>query len=426
MLLKIVAGTALLLVAAFFILGFNAVGIAAIVTAGGCFLAALFLQPKQHKGPETDNAELESIKEERDRLLERIEHLNGKIEESQKELVKQEEDSISTYKQVITFIEAVPIAEKLTGIVIDKSESSTSKVTDTIFSIAETSNKVGLRIQELLTGLFNGEHSLQNILSSLSQEIEGMRNLIADFQQLSRNYHEDMRKIEKAIKDIEQFTSNITDLADRTNLLAINASIEAARVGNQGKGFAVIAGEVQELSGNSKKIAEEINSLIKSTEETVDASFARQSVHIEEAVASIRKSQTTLNDTSSYLSGQLQAVEVSVEESKKLSGSVTEGLNDIIHSQQYQDITRQVLEHLVALFSELETELKQTTATGLAHIEINREEIENDIKQRAKRYFTVREEWLALDLPLEEKIAAGEDETAGESKKELKGDITLF
>ncbi len=426
MVLKIVAGTALLLVAAFFIIGFDVLGVAALVTAGGSFFVALFLQPKRHKGPETDNTELESIKEERDRLLERIEHLNGNVEENQEALEKQEEESIRTYRQMITFFEAVPIAEKLTGIVIDKSESSTSKVTDTIFSIAETSQKVGLRIQELLTGLFNGEHSLQTILSSLSREIEGMRNLIGDFQQLSRNYHEDMRKIEKAIRDIKQFTSNITDLADRTNLLAINASIEAARVGNQGKGFAVIAGEVQELSGNSKKIAEEINSLIEGTEETVDASFERQSVHIEEAVAAIRKSQTTLNDTSSYLSGQLQAVEVSVEESKKLSGSVTEGLNDIIHSQQYQDITRQVLEHLVALLSELGTELKQTMETGLSDIEINREEIENDIKQRAKRYFTVREEWQALDLPLEEKVAIGEDETAEEAKKELKGDITLF
>jgi methyl-accepting chemotaxis protein len=67
-----------------------------------------------------------------------------------------------------------------------------------------------------------------------------------------------------------EFAQSIDDIAEQTNMLALNASIEAARVDDGGEGFAVVANEVKTLAENSKEKAGEINSLVASIKRAVD------------------------------------------------------------------------------------------------------------------------------------------------------------
>lgn len=426
MVLRLFTGIALALLLGFFFFDLVVLKIAAVVAIGGCFFLSFLYRFAKKETSDDSIAESSRWEAEREELNNRIAELNRRLSEQQEKYNNRDDEVREIYRNVLMFAEKVPVAEKLIGIVIKKSESSTERVTTSIFSVAETSKKVGLRIQELLTGLFEGEKSLQTVVTRLSREIDGMHNLIRAFQQISNDYHEDMSSIEKNVQNIEQFTDSITDLADKTNLLAINASIEAARVGAHGKGFAVIAGEVQELSSNSKKLAEQINEVIQNTAGTVNTSFTTLSTHIENAVNAIQGSQKTLDEISTFLSEQLQAIEGSVEESKKLSGSVTEGLNEVIYSQQYQDITRQVLEHLVGIFTEAKEECEQVLNKTVIDVEINQEEMENVIKEIARRHFTVKEEWDALGLELEESLEPVDTQNGDKEEQELKGDVTLF
>ncbi len=75
--------------------------------------------------------------------------------------------------------------------------------------------------------------------------------------------------LEQNATRIEEITELIQDIADQTDLLALNASIEAARAGEFGKGFTVVAAEVQKLSDRSSRAATEIAALARSTMETV-------------------------------------------------------------------------------------------------------------------------------------------------------------
>ncbi len=68
----------------------------------------------------------------------------------------------------------------------------------------------------------------------------------------------------KSTQDIEQMFAVISGIAKRTNLLALNASIEAARVGEAGQGFAVVAGEVGKLANQSQKVTQEIQINVES------------------------------------------------------------------------------------------------------------------------------------------------------------------
>jgi len=74
----------------------------------------------------------------------------------------------------------------------------------------------------------------------------------------------------EASKEISKVTTNINDIANRTNLLSLNASIEAARAGEAGKGFSVVAGEINKLAAQSKTFSLEIDKLLKSIENNIE------------------------------------------------------------------------------------------------------------------------------------------------------------
>ncbi len=360
--------------------------------------------------------ELLSESRKRESINKNLEESNLRISQYEEQVKEQQDTLYNLVSLIIQFDSVIPIAEKLSDIVIKKSGESIQNATEKIFTITDESRKVGTDIQTLLSNMSTGDNSLENDVQKLINEADGFKTTVENVKTLRKSYTEDMEGIKKNIHEVIKLSGSISDIADQTNILSINASIEAARAGKAGAGFAVIAGDIQKLSRGIKDITVKIITMIEDIASVTDSSFRRQSQTLGSTVEVLQEAQLGFQGMTVKLSPQIKNIALSIGRSKELSETVSSKLNEITVSFQHQDATRQIIEHIILVLKEVAKQF------NIRNLNINPNElpdralIEQDIIKLAQTFFTVREEWLSMGLELNE----------GGSKEGKQGEITLF
>ena len=195
---------------------------------------------------------------------------------------------------------------------------------DSITHIADSTAAVRERSHDSLARSREGQHSLQQLMGEMGQveaAVRQMAGTVGEFVESTRA--------------ISRMTREVREIAEQTNLLALNAAIEAARAGEQGRGFAVVADEVRKLAEKSARSAGEID--------TITREIGRRSDSVQGAIESglqhLESSHTMAEDVANVLAtanalvaevGEgLDNIAAATAEQRRSSASVTLSIEDI-------------------------------------------------------------------------------------------------
>lgn len=202
--------------------------------------------------------------------------------------------------------------------------------------------------------------ALENSQRNRRENEERLIHLREYIQERSVQNRRDYEGITKVVAEAHALTSlvdMVKEIAAQTNLLALNAAIEAARAGEAGRGFAVVADEVRKLSQETEAAVTKINEGINRVANTIDSQFREKLSHDsieqeQQGLSELAQQLAEISERYAELVNHDNEVLVKIHHSSQQLASM---FMDVLASIQFQDVTRQQLEqvaHALAILDE--------------------------------------------------------------------------
>lgn len=299
-------------------------------------------------------------------------------------------DMISKNKNLVKKVngatEALEKTSQGVNITSQKINSYSDEITNAVMTIGNSMNQQSRHAQECVkrTDLLSGEiqgisyimQDIEELVSKTESKIaEGVEvvNLLGERAEetttIAARVENSIASLQDETKLINKFVKIINDISEQTNLLSLNASIEASRAGSAGKGFAVVAEEIRQLADDSAKAANEIQknvaNISEKTQNSVESAHEAQYMvaNQKESVDSTVEILHEMNYQVGLLIDKLKEIVIRTEQAEKERGETVEAVKSISNIIEETAGNATVVENIILELSGGVRDLKQVSAT---------------------------------------------------------------
>jgi methyl-accepting chemotaxis protein len=313
---------------------------------------------KIRKGMENEKEVTKTEKEKAEKVVLQINENNGAIREFSAELSSKMQQAIKTTTNVVSsFVEMLKA--------IDESGKNINNTADSVKEMSQTINHINSSSTDMKDSTLRSKNevlSANEMVAILSKNMDLLNKDISSNAKLT----EELQKQTATIGDI---ISTITDIANQTNLLSLNASIEAARAGDAGKGFKVVADEVKKLAEQTSFSANRISEILYIFKEKIEIANNMSGISIQR----IQTSSDATDSVENIFKNILMNNEIVTEQSENVTemiGNVTTVSNHV--SNAFMNVSAVSEENRISL---------EELTIAIRHLENTFHEINDDFNE---------------------------------------------
>jgi methyl-accepting chemotaxis protein len=275
---------------------------------------------------------------------------------SSEELTAGAEQTSKATEVITESIQQVASGAESQTVSVEETAKALEEVTIGVQSIAENASLIAeVSTQATQKAIDGGEYVGRTV-----QQINAINQSVSESGEV-------IKSLDKRSKEIGEITKVITEIADQTNLLALNAAIEAARAGEHGKGFAVVADEVRKLAEQSQKSSSQISSLIREIQQDMDRSnesMSQVQQEVKEGLTIVAKTEENFKEILEFMERAGEQISDMAATAEEMSASSEEVSATVLGITEISKDTSMHSQNVAASAEEQLASMEEITASA--------------------------------------------------------------